>query len=170
MFIKTSWISSGLFAAILLCFFLPFLDLKCNDALIGEVSGADLITGEDIHVAPEVSFNDDDSHSYVDRNYFAVVALTLALAGFILSLVMKEKREMFLSIIGLAGAMCLFLMRIQIMNKLSSDTDDTAKYIVNIEFVFGYWFTLILFLTVAFLNMYSFMEGERKALDSKHKL
>jgi len=165
MFIKTSWISSGLFAAVLFCFFLPFVDLKCNDASITEVSGIELSIGRDIHNTAELSLNDEEnSVSHIDRNYFAVTAFVLALAGLILSLAMASKKEMFLSIVGLAGAMCLFLMKIQIVNKIARDTDNTAKYIVNIEFVFGYWLTLILFLAVAFLNMYAFMEEKRKEI------
>jgi len=172
MFIKTSWISTGGFAAILFCFFLPFMDLKCNDALIAEVSGIELITGQDIHNAPQLpdtllKDEQNEEATHIDRNYFAVTAFILALAGLILSFAMGKMKEMFLTIIGLAGAMCLFMMKIQLMSKIAKDTDATAKYIVNIEFVFGYWLTLILFLIVAFLNLYVFMEESRKAISNK---
>ena len=145
------------------------MDLKCNDAFIAQVNRIELITGYDIHPRTEIpetilKHNALDEASDIDRNYFAVTAFILALAGLILTLTMREKREMFLAMIGLAGAMCMFLMRIQIQNKIARDTEDAATYIINIDFVLGYWLTLILFLIAAFMNMYALMEEERKAL------
>jgi ABC-type branched-subunit amino acid transport system permease subunit len=113
----------------------------------------------------------DESDSHIDRNYLAVTAFILALAGLILSFTLlsggpaqRIGREMFLGIVGLAGAMCLFIMKFQMESKIARETDNASKYLVIIEFAFGYWITLILFVAVAFLNIYFYMENARKSL------
>jgi len=69
----------------------------------------------------------------------------------------------------LAGAMCLLIMKFQIESKIARETYNVSKYILNIEFAFGFWLTLILFVAAAFLNIYSYMEKARKSLDSNDK-
>ena len=158
------------------------MDIKCNDALLAEVNGMELVTGTDLHNTvelPDLKLKDiesDETDSHVDRNYLAVTAFILALAGLILSFTLgsgkpdhRIGREMFLGIVGLAGAMCLLIMKFQIESKIARETYNVSKYILNIEFAFGFWLTLILFVAAAFLNIYSYMEKARKSLDSNDK-
>lgn len=176
MYIRSSWISPGLFAAILFCFFLPFIDIKCNDALIGEVRGMELITGEDMFdnsLLPDAAVNTDDQDvsSQIDRNYFAVAAWVLALCGLVISLTMLARKaadsggkEMLLGFIGLAGILCMLLMKMQIENRIRRDAGIASKYVIHLDFVFGYWITLVLFVLVAFMNINSFMQQKRNAV------
>jgi hypothetical protein len=176
MYIRTSWISPGLFAAILFCFFLPFIDVKCNDALIGEVHGMELITGEDMFDNPRlpdaaVNTDDPDVSSQIDRNYFAIVAWGLALCGLVINLTLLARKapdssgkEMLLGFIGLAGILCMLLMKMQIENRVRRDAGMASQYVIHLDLAFGYWITLVLFVLVAFMNINSYMQQKRNAV------
>jgi hypothetical protein len=180
MSITTSVASTGLYAAAVLCFFLPFLNLKCNDAVMAEVSGMELVTGtsvdgitEEPDDASEEADGADSVSSHIDRNYFAVAALILALCGIVLSVTLIARssgdgtgREMLLSIIGLAGAMCLWLMKIQLESKLSGEAGGMSRYVIRLEFATGYWLTLVLFVLAAFMNVNAYIQKRREATGS----
>lgn len=177
MFIRTSVASTGLFAAVVLCFFLPFLNLKCNDAVMAEVSGMELVTGKSVDSiteepdGPSAEADGADSvSSHIDRNYFAVAALILALCGIVLSVTLIARRsgdgtgrEMLLSIIGLSGAMCLWLMKIQLESILSGEAGGMSRYVISLEFAAGYWIALALFVVAAFMNVNAYIQKRREA-------
>jgi len=72
-------------------------------------------------------------------------------------------------IIGLAGMMSLFLMRVQLDNKYThqiqsaaSNNNGPISQLVNsdiaIEYETAYWIVIICFLLIAAINIYSYME------------
>lgn len=169
-------ISTGIFAAIIFCFFLPFLEVKCNDAVIADLSGAELALGRRLNLLkrdrsgslPQTEVTDMEAGS-VSRNYFALAALVLALAGAAIALSLRPAppgdgsgREMLLGITGLSGAMCLLLMKIQLETEIASADIDRAKYVINLEFRYGYWLALVLFMAVAFMHIQNFRLERKK--------
>src|ERR1043165_103292 len=125
MFSYASRITPAAYGAIIILFFLPFINVKCNHKELERVKGIELATGFRIgshltdslqqainaadsaaiashHSGNEVRHKNDMD---IDRNNFATVALLLAVGGFILSFLMQWKREMLQGIIGLAGMM-----------------------------------------------------------------
>jgi hypothetical protein len=44
------YINSGLFSILILCFFLPFVEIKCNEDTLAKMNGFDLAISGDISI------------------------------------------------------------------------------------------------------------------------
>src|SRR5262245_2738005 len=102
--LKEKFLSPSCFGLIILCFFLTFIDIKCNDVQLANVKGIDFVTGSQISsneislppVSKDESKNPDLTfdHQTVDVNYFAVAAFMLAVGGLVLNFLLKIKKEL----------------------------------------------------------------------------
>jgi len=126
-------------------------------AMVGDSTGT---------VAPEESnLSIQNNIHQVDRNNFATVALLLAFCGLVLSFLLQWRSEMLEGIMGLAGFLCLLLMRVQLDNSNHQDLNLNAGSegipIITIEYANGYWLALVCFLFIAAVNIYNYMEQAR---------
>ena len=178
-YLKTG--TSAVYGAIVLFFFLPFVTVTCNDQHLATLKGAELATGYVIgsHASDSLdafintqSLPDDETgenpHRDIDRNNFATVAWLLGIAGLVLSFLMLKYREVLVSVTGLAGGLCLILMRMQLDNS-ARDTRASEDKIINTqvryEYEVGYWLVLIFFLLAGAVNIYQYMEQKKKDRD-----
>jgi hypothetical protein len=160
------------FAAIALFFFLPFLDIRCNDVSLKQLNGFELATGTTIKLGNSSVLPKDESKSVdldmddqpIGRNYFALVALVLAVSGLVLSLLLIQPREIFSGLIAFAGLMCLLLMRIDINSSIEKDSIGYDKYVINLEYLYGYWLAVILFAVIGGYNLLRFVDRRQAEL------
>ncbi|MBA3649803.1 MAG: hypothetical protein H0W62_14880 [Chitinophagales bacterium] len=159
------WITPLSFAASVLCFFMPFIKAGCTDRELGKLSGIELIT--ELKSTTDKTFPPSNNENIaggtihvIERNYFALVAIMLAIGGFILFFLLKEQKDMLLSIIGLAGLMCLLLMRIQ-MDNSSSKFFSGMNCAIMLNYTYGYWFTTILFASIGTIHMNAFIQSQK---------
>lgn len=168
--LKTKFISPSCFGAVIICFFLPFLNLKCNEVKLASIQGIELVTGSRLNLQrnAELPFADKDEGKAVDididsqkidRNYFAVAALFLAIGGLVLSFLLFLQKEMICSTIGLGGALALMLMRVQIDSSIEKQTNGIGNYIVHIDYVYGYWLSVVFFLVAGVYNISQHIES-----------
>lgn len=117
------------------------------------------LTSHDNKVSDERKYDNDPD---IERNNFATASLLLALSGLVLSFLMQWRREMLQGIIGLAGMMSLFLMRIQLNNQYVQKFNVKSKNSVNInitiDYETGYWLVIACFLFIAAINIYCYIE------------
>ncbi|HYV93598.1 MAG TPA: hypothetical protein VE978_17620 [Chitinophagales bacterium] len=187
MFIYVPRLTAATYCAIIILFFLPFINIKCNHEELDRVKGIELATGcrignhsndslqqainamDSIASSPHLTGTEvnrgNDTNMNIERNNFATASLLLAIGGLVLSFLMQWRREMLQGIIGLAGMMSLFLMRVQFDNKYShpnkipdENTNSLIDRNITIEYETGYWLVIICFLLIAAINIYSYME------------
>jgi hypothetical protein len=125
-----------------LLFFMPFIDIKCNNMSLQQVSGLQLATGFKMkNNSSENSFLNDVKTDKVDEtitktttntdkkdpNLFAMVALGLGVLGLILSLTNAKTAIGGAMITGIASAGSLIGMMFDIKKKIKLDIPDTGS-------------------------------------------
>ncbi|MES1220284.1 MAG: hypothetical protein ABUT20_32580, partial [Bacteroidota bacterium] len=126
--------STVAFAVGILLFFLPFIDIKCNNMTLQQVSGVELATGFKIKKdKPGNSFIDNTTKNIdeginksekKDPNIFAMVALGLGVLGLLLSFT-KARAGIGLSMFtGILATVALIGLMIDVKRKAKIETPD----------------------------------------------
>ncbi|MBK9730732.1 MAG: hypothetical protein IPO83_05535 [Chitinophagaceae bacterium] len=174
--IQSKYISSASFGMAIICFFLPFMNVKCNEKNLATISGIELVTGSKLNIQQNADqsneLNSTESHEEteiqdqtINRNYFAVAAWVLAISGLVLSFLFFLQKEMILSAVGLGGALSLMLMRIQLDSSLEKQSGGISNYLLHIDYVFGYWLAIVCFLAGGLSNMLQHIDALRNDLE-----
>lgn len=160
--------SSVAFIIAVLLFFLPFLDIKCNDMSLQKVSGIELATGFNIKgpgsdntLFGNVEKNTGAKGERKDPYVYALVALALGIAGFLLSLLNIKATAFGGIIIGVLGIIAMIGMMIDIKSDIKGEslgTEDGVKVVV--EFTPWFYVTIIAFLAAAFFSYRRMRSGK----------
>jgi len=169
--------SSANFISIVICFFLPFIDVRCNDVPLKQLNGFQLATGTTIKVGNDETLPKDESKAFdlnrreqhVDRNYFAFVALVLAIAALMLSLLLPKAPEIFMGLIGFSGLLCLLLMRIKLNHSIENEEGSYGQYNISINYLYGYWLALVLFAFAGATNLLRYIDKRQEELRTSDK-
>jgi hypothetical protein len=156
-----------LFLAGVVLFFLPFVDIRCNDVSLQQVTGINLATGFKIKTTGNGSLLDNLDRSnnndvgftkdaeVRDLNGYALVALILGIVGLIISLINFRAREVLGVVTGVGAAVALIgLMadiRSQVKINLSAKTD-IANIRLGVDFTPWFYITIAVFLAGAVLS------------------
>jgi len=138
----TRRISAGLFLSILVCFFLPFILVSCdNGPPLGTIHGIQLVTGftaggEYQHPVP-----------------VAVIAFLAAIIGLVGSLVLTKGRALVAAMVSAIGGLCVFLL------KIGADYE-AARSVLSVQYKEGFWLTLLLFIGAAIYHTRLLMRGK----------
>ena len=133
--------SSVAFGIGVLLFFMPFLDIKCNNMTLQTVSGVQLATGFEIKSAgSDNSFfggidrmNDEQDKwnktgkEKKDPNMFALAALVLGIIGFVLCLADKKGGLTGGVITGTLGAVALIATMIDLKRMIKMDIPELGN-------------------------------------------
>lgn len=159
-FIKT--FSPSIFALIVLCFFLPFLDISCSGETIETLSGIELAVGKTLK-DPAVSSSINADNDRTDAEPLAIAALACGIVGLAVSFAKNIMGTLAATVMGLAGSITTLWLKF----KLDSDIAELSKelgQLVQIEYKIGYWLVLLLFLVAVGLNgLLLFIENQRKS-------
>jgi hypothetical protein len=126
--------SPGLFGAILVCFFLPFITMSCGAQDVS-LSGVQLATGLDI------------GQRRLDPNPLVDLALLAALIGLVIGFVRWRALSLLSMLLGLAGAALLWLLKALL-------DAEALQYgsMLRLRYDAGYWLSFVLFVAAAALN------------------
>lgn len=145
---------SSLFALVLICFFFPFINVKCAGVKTTSFSGITLAKGLKINKSfinmytktqkfkREIKESDEIK---LRASLWASVIFTLC--GLVSSFLGKY---LFSSIFGLAGTLMLLLFWYGVNSFIKNDG------IINISFAPGFWITLFLAISSTILSLYFF--------------
>jgi hypothetical protein len=169
------------FAVIALCFLLPFVSVECSGQRILTMKGLDLVTGAEPEISEdfEEQFDLGDTgdtgdetavdpgdietetgvESENDPNLWAIIALAAAIAGLILSLVLRLRSRLLGATIT---ALIVFASLVILRFDISADTDEAAG-IVGVEYRFGYWIALLLALVLSIAHVMELRRPSRAA-------
>jgi hypothetical protein len=140
-------ISASLFALILVCFFLPFVTVSCENRPVLQLSGIELTTGKTI---ANPTFTGRTQKQDIPPNVGAVLAFTAAGIGLGISFTKVQKASMISTVSGAAGALLLLLMKSGIDGELAKQGAGIAGFKTNYEV--GFWGAFLLFISSAILN------------------
>ncbi|MCW3119084.1 MAG: hypothetical protein JWM28_3166, partial [Chitinophagaceae bacterium] len=128
----TGRLSPILFLLGVIFFFLPFVDIRCNNVSLQQVSGINLATGFKIKTPHDGSLFENMDHTNNDfsitkngetreLNGYALSGLITGIAGLIISLLHFKGREMLGMITGIGAAAALVGLMADIKSQVKID-------------------------------------------------
>jgi hypothetical protein len=146
------------FALVIIFFFFSFCDFKCNSMKVASLTGINLVTGTSIQADPSGMLGNNpfgsmdgnqrnqvqDKGQKVDPNIWAILALLAAIGG-VFAFYKKISKE---SLAGTAAGAVGFISLIILQSAIKSEVGKQGGGMVQIEieFLFGYWASLLAFL------------------------
>lgn len=148
-------ISPALFGLILICFFLPFTTISCQNQPVLSLTGVQLATGTSIEQPNP--FGGAAKKQEIPGNPLASIAFGSACAGLATSFVVSKKMAIIPSGIGAVGSVVLLLLK----TKLDDEILRQGQGALRVEYGLGFWMSFLLFLSAALLNGYLFLESKK---------
>lgn len=160
--------SPAFYGAIILLFFMPFVNLSCGGQTIMSITGFQLITGTEVKASGMFGgdFNttaetDVDQKKEVESQPLAVFAFLAALVGLILSFFKLRLMSLTNIVVSAAGVVFLILLKINLDG--DADLNVSSQNVITLDYQFAYWFSIILFIAAAVVQWKIFAdEGPAK--------
>jgi hypothetical protein len=157
-------LSPAVFGLIIICFILPFVKLTCSGQTVMTLTGFQLVTGTEVEQAdifkqPDL-FDQEEvpeqtpQKEKVEAQSMAQLTLIAAILCLIISFIKNKAASLFCLILSISGAVFLLFLKINMDNDVTSD----GQGIVQLEFQFAYWFSLLLFIAGAVIQWMIFRE------------
>jgi len=137
--------SPALYALIIFCFLLPFFNLSCSGQKVMSLTGFQMVTGTQYE---QQNMFGGGQTKKIEAEPLAIFALIASIIGLVISLTKIKNVNLFSIIISIAGAVFLFLLK----NKLDNDIITQGQGMITIEYGFGFWFALLLFIASAVIQ------------------
>ncbi|MBE9031319.1 hypothetical protein IQ266_16410 [filamentous cyanobacterium LEGE 11480] len=172
-----SKVSPSIFALIIICFFLPFTTVSCQNAKIATLSGFQVATGADVEqtsglasslgnmkelqdLSKEVSKAANvevpkPKAQKIKGNPIAGVVLAMAFAGIAMSFVAIRQKAMIEAAIAGVGAVMMFILKLTIDGEITKQ----GGGMFQVDYEIGYWLTMILFIGAIGVNGYRYWLG-----------
>ncbi|MFO7446466.1 MAG: hypothetical protein R6W90_08870 [Ignavibacteriaceae bacterium] len=159
--------SPALFIIIIFCFVLPFINITCSGQEIMSVTGIQLITGTDYEPGEkfieEGMFDNNYQTDGIDSQPMAILALLAAIAALVLSFNRSKIAALFCMVVSVLGAFFLLLLKIN----LDSETAGSGEVMVKINYLFAYWFSLLVFVAGAITEWMIYKEMDTEITEVK---
>ncbi len=143
------------FAVMLICFFLPWLNLTCDGKHYTSFTGMELVTGTKVE---QQSMYGTGKYKKVDPEPMAIVALALAIIGIVFSFIKKSGFNLAAGITGIATFIVLLILK----STVEKEIFDQVGRGVEVIWLFGFWFTLIISLIAAALNVLFYLRSKKE--------
>jgi hypothetical protein len=163
--------SPAIFGIIIFCFLLPFVNITCSGQTVMSLTGFQLITGAEVDQSgmfnqqnmfnQQGMQNETTESQSVDSQPLALFALLAAILGFALSFIKKKPIALLCMIVSVLGCIFLILLKVNLDSDASSGGQGIGEGIVQLEYQFGYWFSVLLFILGAVLHWFIFKEPEQ---------
>ncbi len=144
---KFSW---ALFAVILICFFLPFVQVSCQDQKLTSMTGLQLALGTEIE---QESLFGPPTVKKVDGDLIVLSALLLAGTGLAFAFVKGKEGHLASALCGAVG----FLLMLFTKMRLDDEVLKKGHGMLTVEYAFGFIAACLFFLLAAVAHGYLFM-------------
>jgi ABC-type uncharacterized transport system fused permease/ATPase subunit len=170
------YLNSGFFAAIILFFFLPFIEIKCNESPLVSMSGFDLATAGDFSLADEGMADylkqSEEFKTLSEKKRhpdpFTIAVLVLSLVGVVINLLLKKGKEIISVSLAAANAGILLIFRYIFLtqwDKNMPESSEISGFIkIKAEFTTGFWLAFFASLILIGLNLFFFINYRRDQL------
>jgi len=149
--------SPAIYGLVLICFFLPFTHISCAGEKVATLTGVQLVTGTTIE-GPPSAFGEKEKSEKVEPEPLAILTLITAIIGFGVSFLKDRKSTLLTALIGGFGLISLLLLK----SKIDNEVLRKGEGILRVEYGFGFWLVLLLFLCAIGLNGFLFSEIEEE--------
>ena len=158
---KVKKISPALFGIIIICFFMPFIEVTCSGQKAMSITGIQMVTGTSIQ-QPSM-FGENTKGRKIDPEPLAIITFSSVIIGLLLSFMNKRKSAILPAIIAGIGTITLLLLK----SKIDNDVLREGSGMIQVVFVFGFWATFLLLIIAVGLNIYVFSGKDviKKKLD-----
>ena len=143
-------ISPAVFGIIIICFFLPFMDVSCIGQKVMSFSGIQMVTGTTIQ-QPSM-FGEKTKSQKVDPEPLAIATFACVIAGLLLSFIKNRKSAILPASCAGIGIATLLMLK----SKIDSDVLKEGGGMIQVGYVFGFWSILLLLIIAVLLNGYVF--------------
>lgn len=132
------------FIFIIILFFFPFFDIKCNNQKLYEFTGIELAIGGK-------TIENDGEVLKTEPNIYASIVLILVFLSFVLSFLNKKISEIITFIFSLISLISMFLLYSDIKRKIYQSNDYN---LLELNFLFPYYTILVLLLFYIVFSFY----------------
>lgn len=150
--------SPALYLLIIFCFLLPFFNLSCNGQKVMNVTGLQIITGDEYK--QQNMFGGTTKTIKINSEPLAIFAFLAAIVGLVVGFLKIKYLSLFNVIISVVGAVLLFMLK----NKIDNDVISEGNGMIEIGYGFGYWASLLLFMVSAVIQGLIYNQGKRNSL------
>ena len=152
-------ISPAIFGIIVICFFLPFINVSCSDQKLMSFTAFQMVTGTTIQ-QPSM-FGENTERQEVDPEPLAIAIFACVIAGLLLSFIKNRKTAILPLICAIVGIATLLMLK----SKIDNDVLNEGGGILQIDYVFGFWSILLLLIIAVLLNGYVFSGKDEEKLE-----
>ncbi|MBN1634093.1 MAG: zinc ribbon domain-containing protein [Ignavibacteria bacterium] len=143
-----------LFIILIVCFFLPFVQVSCGNKILVEASGMDIVTGTDYSEDKDKDENetkDSDNYRYIMIIAFGITLVGLVLSAFPLIKSMDIVTKIFnisMAVISLFSFILLILY-VYLTDRSLKDT----KNVLEFKLLYGFFVLVAFYLITAVVNV-----------------
>lgn len=160
--------SPAFYGAIVILFFLPFVNLSCGGQTIMSVTGFQLITGTEVNptgmFGGEMNSSDElstDQKKEIESQPLALFAFVAAIIGLIISFFKMRIPALINIVLSVAGVVFLLLLKVSLDG--DADLNVSGQNVITLDYQFAYWLSIILFIVGAVVQWKIFAdEGPTK--------
>jgi hypothetical protein len=160
--------SPAFYGAIVILFFLPFVNLSCGGQTIMSVTGFQLITGTEINptgmFGGEMNSSDElktDQKKEIESQPLALFAFVAAIIGLIISFFKMRIPALINIVVSISGVVFLLLLKVSLDG--NPDLNVSGQNVITLDYQFAYWLSIILFIGGAVVHWKIFAdEGPTK--------
>jgi hypothetical protein len=145
-------ISPALFGLTLICFFMPFVTISCQEQPISSFTGVELARGTSVK-SPSFGGN-SSKQEQIPPNLFATMALLSGVVGFGTSFLKAKKSAIAPAGAGTAGFILLLMLKSQIDGEIAKQ----GQGILLASYGLGFWLAFLLFISAALVNIYTLVQ------------
>ena len=181
-FFRKKHTSTIAYLAGILLFFLPFVQVRCNDVPFAENTGVGLAFGTNYKVTDQMKslegLGNKDASSHTTREEgklygWALAAFLLGVTGLILSFRGQPSGAAIRMVTGLLAALCLIIVMIQIHHDVKAEMNSTDGEVrvapavkVTVDYTLWFYLTVCSFLAAAFFSYKHLQFQQGKSLSS----
>jgi len=143
--------SPAFYGAIVILFFLPFVNLSCGGQTIMSVTGFQLITGTEINptgmFGGEMNSSDElktDQKKEIESQPLALFAFVAAIIGLIISFFKMRIPALINIVVSISGVVFLLLLKVSLDG--NPDLNVSGQNVITLDYQFAYWLSIILFI------------------------
>lgn len=145
-------ISPALFGISLICFFLPFITISCQQQPIANLTGVQLATGTDIK-QPRF-FGKETKEQKIPADPLALMALVSGVVGLGTSFIKAKRSAIAPAGAGAAG----FILLLMLKSKIDNEIVKQGQGLILVSYGLGFWLVFLLYVSATVINIYSFVQ------------
>ena len=141
-------IRPAVFILLIIMFFLPFAEIKCDSTVITEIKGIEFVTGKEIKSPSEKKV---ETEKKMDPDIYAIIAFTAAVIGLLLSFISNKFVNILNGLISFTGMVMLLLMKNNLDTQVINSEESFG--LITISYKFGFWIAFALFLAYGLVTL-----------------